>query len=91
MAHMKLAQRSLALGTVRHAVHHAAAHAANAFAAIVIERHRLFTLGQQILVQYVEHFQKRHVLADVGRFVPRHAALVAGVLLPPHVEDDSHL
>ena len=31
------------------------------FAAIVIERHRLLALGDQVLVQDVEHFQERHV------------------------------
>ena len=59
---MVLAQRA-----VRHAVDHAAAHAADAFAAIVVEGDRLFALGDQVLVQHVEHFEERHVSADVRR------------------------
>ncbi len=90
MAHVELAQGGAGQRAVRHAVDHAAAHAADALAAIVVEGHRLFALGDQVLVQHVEHLQERHVLADVGRFVAHHAALVARVLLPPDVENDSH-
>ena len=90
VAHVKLAERGAGLRPVRDAVDHAAAHAADALAAIVVERHRLFALGDEVLVEHVEHFEERHVLVDVGHLVAHHAALIVRVLLPPDVEDDSH-
>ena len=77
MAHVKLADGGAALGTVRHAVDHEAAHAADAFAAIVIESDRLLALGDQSLVDHVEHLEKRHVLVDARGLVSHHAAAVA--------------
>ena len=65
MAHVKLADRGAALGTVGHAVDHETAHAADALAAIVIERDRLLALRDQAFVDHIQHLQKRHVRADV--------------------------
>ncbi len=90
MAHVQLAERGAGQRTVGHAVDHEAAHAADAFAAIVVEGHRLFALRDQVLVQHVQHFEERHVVVDVGDFVAHHLALVAGVALPPDVKNDSH-
>ena len=90
VAHMELAEGSAGDGAVRHAIDHAAAHAADAFAAIVVERHRVFALRDQILIQDVEHLEKRHVLVDVRDVVADHAALIVGVALPPDVQNDSH-
>ena len=73
-----------------HAVHHAAAHAADALAAIVVERHGLFVFRDQVLVQHVEHFEERHFLVDVGDFVAHHFARIVRVALPPDVKNDSH-
>ena len=61
VAHMELANRGCRLRTVRDSVDHESARAANAFAAIVIESDRLFALRNEIFVEHVEHFQKRHV------------------------------
>ena len=77
VAHVELAERRAGQRAVRHAVDHAAAHAADAFAAIVVERHRLLALRDQVLVEHVEHLQERHVLVDVRDFVAHHAAGVA--------------
>ena len=74
-----------------HAVHHAAAHAADALAAIVVEGHGLFVLRDQVLVEHVEHFEERHFLVDIGDFIAHHFALFAGVALAPDVKGDSHL
>jgi hypothetical protein len=90
MAHVELAERGAGQRSVRRAVDHAAAHAADAFAAIVVERHGIDVVGDQVLVQHVEHFEERHFLIDVGDFVALHLTLVAGVALPPDVENDFH-
>ena len=47
---------------MRVAVDHHAAHAADAFAAIVVEGDRLLALLDQALVDDVEHLEERHVL-----------------------------
>ena len=54
---------------VRDAVDHEAARAADALAAVVIERDRLLACADQVLVHDVEHLQKGHVLAHVVRLV----------------------
>src|SRR5271157_2280577 len=90
VAHVELAQGGAGQRAVRHAIHHAAAHATDALAAIVIECHGLFVSREQVFVEHVEHFEERHVLAHVGDFVAHHAALVVRVALTPDVEDDPH-
>ena len=50
-----------ARGAVGDAVDHEAAHAADAFAAVVIEGDRLFALVDERLVEHVEHLEERHV------------------------------
>ncbi len=42
------------------------AHAADALAAVVIERDRLLAVGDQLLVDHVEHLEERHVGVDVA-------------------------
>src|SRR5579883_2175797 len=88
--HVELAERGAGQRPVRDSIDHAAAHAANALAAIVVERHRVFAFGDQVLVEHVEHFEKRHVLIDIRDLVPHHAAASLRVRLPPDVENDSH-
>ena len=73
------------------AVDHHAAHTANPFAAIVIECDGIFALGNKALVDDVEHFQKGHVLADVGGIVADHAAGIRGIFLSPDVKGEFHL
>jgi hypothetical protein len=40
---------------MRDAVYHHPAHATNALAAVVVKRHRLLALRDELLVEYVEH------------------------------------
>ena len=47
--------------------------AADAFAAVVLERDRLFALLDQVFVEHVEHLQERHVRVDVVDLVAHHA------------------
>ena len=49
------------LGAVRLAVDHQAAHAADALAAVGVERDRLLALLVELLVEDVEHLEERHV------------------------------
>jgi hypothetical protein len=67
------------------------ARAADPLAAVVVERDRLLALLDQALVDDVEHLEKRHLRADVGRLVRDEAALGLRVLLPPDFERDLHL
>jgi hypothetical protein len=64
-AHVELADGAAAVGAVRDAVDQHAAHAADALAAVRVEGDRVLALGDQALVQHVEHLEERHVLDDV--------------------------
>ncbi len=91
VAHVKLANGRSLEATMSFAVDHHAAHAANAFATIVIESDGIFALLDEGFVDDVEHFEERHVLADIGRVVADHAAFLLRVLLTPDVESEFHL
>jgi hypothetical protein len=60
-------------------------------AAIAVEGHRILALQRQLVIQNVQHFEKRHIAADILGFVSDHAARITRVLLPPDVESDVHL
>ena len=75
-AHVQLAGRG-DLGAVGLAVDHQAAHAADALAAVGVERDRLLALGVELLVEHVEHLEERHVRGDVVDLVGVHRALGA--------------
>ena len=75
---------------MRHAVDHETAHAADTLPAIVIESHRLLTLVDKAFVEDVQHLQERHLRIDIGNFVTHHAALFAGVALPPDMQGQFH-
>jgi hypothetical protein len=76
---------------VRLAVDHHAAHAADALAAVVVERDRVLALRDQALVDDVEHLQERHVRADVGRVVGDERARGPPIFLAPYFERDLHV
>jgi hypothetical protein len=63
-----------ASGTVRDAVDHAPARAADAFAAVRVERDRVLALADEIFVDDVQHFEKGHVSRDALRHVVHQAA-----------------
>jgi hypothetical protein len=77
--------------SVRLAIDHEAAHAADAFAAIVIESDGILALLDQPLIQHVQHFEKRHVLVHAGNLIANHAPPVLRIFLPPDVERQFHL
>jgi hypothetical protein len=85
-AHVKLAGGGGAARPVRGAVDHHAARAADALAAVVVERDRLLALQDQALVDHVEQLQERHLGRDPQRRIAHEAALALGVLLAPDVE-----
>ena len=74
MPHAELAHRGGGQRAVRDAVDHESARSANALAAIVLERDRLFAFQDQALVHHVQHLQQRHVRIHVVRFVAHHAS-----------------
>src|SRR4030095_6410478 len=86
---VELAGGRAPLGAVGLAVDHHPARAADALAAVVLEGDGLLALGDQPLVDRVEHLEEGHVGADaLGLLdVGDHLALVAG-RLAPDVEGD---
>ena len=67
-----------------------AAGAANAFAAVMLKGHRLFTRFDQLFVQDVEHLEEAHVLAHTVQVVGLHHALVVAAGLTPDVQSQFH-
>jgi hypothetical protein len=76
---------------VRPAVDDDAARAADALAAVVVERDRVFALLREVLVHDVEHLEERHVRIDVVRLVADELAGRLRVLLAPDVQREVHL
>jgi hypothetical protein len=62
VAHVQLARGRGALGSVCDAVDDETAHAADAFAAIVVESDGILTVLDEAFVDDVKHFEERHVL-----------------------------
>ncbi len=88
--HVNFAGGARMIGAMRFAVDRERAGAADAFATIRIERDRLFAAADQAFVHDIEHFEKRRIRGNVGRFVLDELALRLGILLPPDFEFESH-
>ena len=91
MAHMELANGAAFLMAVSDPVDHKAAGATDAFATIVLERDRILVLVDQILIENIEHLEKRHMVADIVELIGLKAALVVRFLLPPNMQRQLHL
>jgi hypothetical protein len=91
MAHMELADGAALLMAVGNAVDDETACAADALATVVLEGDRVLALVDQILVEDIEHLEKRHMGADVFELVGREPTLVSGVFLPPNMQRQLHL
>ena len=83
MPHVQLTDGGPFLPAVRNAVDDQRASAADAFATVGIERDRVLPAPDEVLVDQIQHFEKRHVRHDVPGFVGREATGRARVLLPP--------
>jgi hypothetical protein len=79
-----------ALGAVGDAVDDHRAHAADAFAAVVIEGDGLLAAVDEVVVEDVEHLQEGGVLADALDLVLDHLARGARALLAPDMEGEVH-
>ena len=90
LAQVELAGRGAGLGAVGPAVDHHGARAADALAAVVVERDRLLAPRVQLLVQHVEQLEERHLGADVAHLVGLEAARGVRAGLPPHLEVQIH-
>jgi len=67
------------------------ARAANAFAAIGVERDRFFAAQKQTLVHDVEHFEERSIGRNVRRIVLDELAARLSIFLAPNFELKVHL
>jgi len=70
---------------VRTAVDVQRAHTADTFAAVVVERHGLLALVDQVVVQNIQHLEKRGVGGDVLDFVGFECPFCLGVFLAPYL------
>src|SRR5690606_21348926 len=88
LAHVQLARGGGPLGAVRGAVDDQRAHAADALAAVVVERDGLLALRDELLVEDVKHLQKRGVRGDVVELVFDHPPLVLWAALAPDAQGE---
>ena len=90
VAHGELADGGGGHGSVCDAVDHEAAHAADAFAAIVIEGDGVFAFFDEGLVEDVEQFEHRHFAVLYLDGIADEFALGCWVLLAPDAQFHSH-
>ena len=88
--HVELTGRRRLHGTVGAPVDHHPAGAADALAAVVVERDGVLPLRDQLLVEHVQHLEERHVGRDVLHGIDLEAPGVLGVLLAPDFEREIH-
>src|SRR4029077_17247664 len=69
LAHVQLTRRRSADRSMSDAVDHHSARTADSFPAVMLELDRLFAFFDQLLVDHIEHLQKRRVRTDVVRGV----------------------
>ncbi len=86
LAHVQLAGCGGLLGSVGLAVHHHATGSADALAAVARKLDRLVALGDERLVDDIEHLEERHVLGDVVGLVTHETAVGVGPGLTPDIE-----
>lgn len=84
-AHVNLAGRGAVARAVRTAVDVQRAHTADTLAAVVVERHGLLALVDQVVVQNIQHLEKRGVGGDVLDFVGFECPFCLGVFLAPYL------
>lgn len=75
---------------MRLAINRQRAGAANAFTAVRIERDRFFSALDQVLVNDVEHFEKRSVRRNVVYFIIDESSFRPRVRLSPDLEVKIH-
>jgi hypothetical protein len=90
MAHVELADRCCGLRTVGDTIDHEPAGTTDSFPAIVIESDRFVTLRNEIFIEHIEHFQKRHMRIHIRMFVLDHTADVVWAFLPPDMQSQFH-
>src|SRR4029077_3425938 len=90
LSHVKLAHRARMIGSVWFAVDRERAGAANAFAAIGVERDRFLPASDQSLIENVEHFEKRRVRRNVAYFVIEELAWRLSIFLAPDSQKKVH-
>jgi hypothetical protein len=90
MPHVKLAGSGAFVAAMGNSVNDERTRAADAFAAIGIERNRFPTALDQPFIHHVEHFQERHVRQNVFGFVRFEPARGGPVFLTPDFESQVH-
>ena len=90
LAHMELASGDSVVRAVRVSVDVKRTHTADAFAAVVVERDRLFAFADELVVQNVQHFEEGGVRRNVVDAVGFETPLGFRVLLTPNLQFEFH-
>jgi hypothetical protein len=76
---------------VRLAIDHHPATPADAFAAVVVELDGFLPVGDEALVEKIEHLKERHLLGDPAELIGDELPRCVRAFLTPHLEGDVHL
>ena len=86
LAHVQLAGGDTLHGAVGMAVDVERAHAADAFAAVVVKHYRFLVVVHELLVEHIEHFEERRTGGYVIEMVFDELAGFLGTTLTPNLE-----
>ena len=89
--HMQLTGGDAGIGSVRMPVDIERAHTAYTFTAIVVVCHRILILADQLLVEYVDHFEERSALGNLFELISLKVTTFFGSLLPPYLYGDIYI
>ena len=84
MTHEQLAGGYLVVRTVGTAIHIQGTGTANALTAVVVEGDGLDALANELIVQDIQHFEKRSIFLHIRNVVGLEMAFCFGVLLTPY-------
>mgnify|MGYP007019863618 CR=1 FL=1 len=90
LAEVELTRGDAARGSVRKAVDHHSARAADALAAVVVEGDGFLAALDEFLVQRIEQLEKGHVGLGVPRLVADETSFRGGRGLAPYVKHELH-
>jgi hypothetical protein len=66
---MKLADGGTLLRAMGFSIDHKATAATDPFPAVMLKSNRLLAFALKLLIQHIQHLQKRHMLGDIGNFI----------------------
>ncbi len=90
MTHVELAGGRACFGAMGDTIDHKSAYSANPFAAVMVKCDWVLAFGNEVLVDNIEHFEKRHLGGNIFCLKGFHSSRILGIFLPPDMEGEIH-